>query len=548
VPLARVLGNRAVGRALADSVQRKMGFELELKVLVDIDGRPPPEKVPLGTVGPHLDVTVDQNGEVDSPTPTGAAAAVATNIPRSGGGVRTVGQYDLPAGWGRRVVYQTAAGAQTVYPNEAVLDASHPPPHPVGDQVLVRYRRASDNTLHARHPLGPGMGTDRYASIIELVTKAYDEETPAGARDLRAAMDAAVTFAGDIRDDVNARRRIALNTVNNVAVNEPTTHIGNTNQPNRQSVFASIQTTLGINIAQYAQLLTSLLTQGNQDFFLLKHSTEFAGEEGEVLQRELLAAVADADAVIAHFGTRLRRTILRDKTLDLKHMRGLLTLMSQYLRLGKLSYDPQSARWALDKNTVAIMARSDLAAVYRALPSDDRSWLGQQTAAAVSARLLAEAHRTAGTRLFTDPAEARTDAPYDPALRAITVDAFVDNVFTQGSDGVTPHFGAIRMMGPERVRQARWDGASRRKEKSGPVFEIRNMMPGLGARSRFPPAEWRPLADYLIELSAELNNRRGRVQTPLTPADLGLVGPAAPVVPRDQQSAALPGMAFGRVL
>jgi len=533
---------------LAGSVQRKMGFELELKVLVDVNGRPPPEKVPLGTVGPHVDVTVDQNAEVDSPTPTAAAAAGPTNIPLPGGGTRALGQYDLPAGWGRRVVFQTAAGAQTVYPNEAVLYAAHPAPHAPGDEVLVRYRRASDGSLHPRHPLGPGMGTDRYASIIELVTKAYDEETPAGARDLRAAVDASVAFATAIQNGVNARQRVQLSTIPNVNVVEPATHIGNTSQPNRQSVFASIQTTLGINIAQYAQLLESMLTQGNQDFFLLKHSTEFAGEEGEVLARELVAAVADADAVIAHFGTRLRRTILRDKTLDLKHLRGLLTLMSQYLRLGKLSYDPGSQRWALDKNTVGIMSRSDLAAVYRGIPADDRSWVAQQTVAGVRAQLLASAGRTGGTRLFTDPAEARTDAPYDAALRAITVDTFVDNVFTQASDGVTPRFGAIRMMGPERVREARWEGASRRSEKSGPVFELRNMMPGLGGRARFPPQQWRPLADYLIALVAELNNRRGRVQTPLTPANLGIAGPAAaaPVQPGHRQL--IPGLELGRVL
>ncbi len=88
------------------ALQRKIGFELELKTLVDINGRPPPEKSFLGRYGTQgLELQVDHNGEVEGPAPTAARDAnfqaarrlptLANPDPRW----RQFGAYDLPQGW-----------------------------------------------------------------------------------------------------------------------------------------------------------------------------------------------------------------------------------------------------------------------------------------------------------------------------------------------------------------------------------------------------------------------------------------------------------------
>ena len=107
-------------------IQPKLGFELELAVLVDDNGRPIPEKESLGTVGPHLDLTVDQNSQVEAPTPT---ASTAVN-------------YDLPVGWQRGVAYV--------------------PPPGGGVEVVAGflYRQAEGIGVHARGHAGRGLILD----------------------------------------------------------------------------------------------------------------------------------------------------------------------------------------------------------------------------------------------------------------------------------------------------------------------------------------------------------------------------------------------------
>jgi len=44
-----------------------LGFEIELLVLVDVDGRPVPEKIPLGTCGTQrVGLTIDHSSRVET--------------------------------------------------------------------------------------------------------------------------------------------------------------------------------------------------------------------------------------------------------------------------------------------------------------------------------------------------------------------------------------------------------------------------------------------------------------------------------------------------
>ena len=67
-------------------IQRMMGFELELGVFVDANGRPPPEKRFLGSYGAQqLELQVDHNREVEGLTPASAADADFTVATQAGG-------------------------------------------------------------------------------------------------------------------------------------------------------------------------------------------------------------------------------------------------------------------------------------------------------------------------------------------------------------------------------------------------------------------------------------------------------------------------------
>ena len=120
------LRDQAVGSSV---IQAKMGFELELLVLVDIDGRPVPEKYFLGTYGnEHLELQVDQNGQVEGPTPAAPDTTpfrVAANNPPP----PTLPQwqdfnrYDLPQGLGfQSRMDAPPAGPPVVDPRTAGLN------------------------------------------------------------------------------------------------------------------------------------------------------------------------------------------------------------------------------------------------------------------------------------------------------------------------------------------------------------------------------------------------------------------------------------------
>src|SRR5690606_10627743 len=84
-------------------------------------------------------------------------------------------------------VVRNFAADERVQAEQALAARSH------GDQLLPLYQ-GPKNVRTNRHPV-IGQGGEKYASIVEIVTKAYEPETPQGFVDIVTAMDDAAKFA-----------------------------------------------------------------------------------------------------------------------------------------------------------------------------------------------------------------------------------------------------------------------------------------------------------------------------------------------------------------
>ncbi|MGH9328619.1 MAG: hypothetical protein ACRD2B_18275 [Terriglobia bacterium] len=463
-------------------VQPKLGFEIEMMVLVDDNGRPIPEKSIIGRVGPHVKIAVDENAQVDTPTPSGPDQQnydlnPNPNHPRP-----------LGAGWQRRL-------------SGWFWNSDRPP----------EYRNPQTGAWQRQHPLGRYGEATRYASILELVTEPYDPETHQGRQDIVAAITAAKNFADQLEMMVvgpRARRR--LSEIPGVTQGNWRYFVGNPNQP-LQTTDASIQSTLGIDLAQLASLIETLDAQYSRNLLALKHHSDIQYAEGNAVNQAMNAAVVDARSTINEIGWNAPPKVFPNDLL------GLLVLMGQYLRMGSSFYDVDG-RAPLDKNLVAMLSRTDLSIIRRALPGDEAGWLNAN-ANAVKTRLLAKSGRTAPRALFNRPDEGR-----NPSGRGndISCGQFVDNVLTQAADGVTQHFGGFLRLPMENI-----DPGNARGNKQGPVFELRNIATPPSAMNqreagRFGRNQWRELADYFIRLLDTLNQRQeatqGAVAAPARPA------------------------------
>lgn len=154
-------------------VQAKMGFELELLALVDIDGRPPPEKRFLGSYGAErLELQVDQNGDVEGETPRAPVDADFRAAGRLPTGANPdpewadFGPYDLPAGMGYES--RTAAPGVVVDPRAAL-------PFTLLDNDVWRQRTATDR--FTRPPAVNNTGLDNAdLPAIDNAIVDYDTE------------------------------------------------------------------------------------------------------------------------------------------------------------------------------------------------------------------------------------------------------------------------------------------------------------------------------------------------------------------------------------
>jgi hypothetical protein len=383
------------------------------------------------------------------------------------------------------------------------------------------------------HPVA-GAGGERYASILEIVTRPYEPETPAGRADLVTAMTEAVNLAAAIEGATgNFAHRVRLDTIANTNILNNGTHIGSdmaTRSP--QSTDASIQSTFAIDLAHIGSLMRSLVGFGApQQRITLKHQADIGGTATNPggtnrAELEMSLAVRDATAVIndlkAQIGVGAPSFV---------NLRGLVILMCQYLRLGR--YWTGAGITALDKNLTDLLSRTNLADIYSGLvPAAEKAWLG---AAApnmlyLENRILTRASRGPASALLNQPDEGRAAA--GGGQFSITCQQFVHNVLTTADDGVTRRWGGFQTrpaedidpLGAHRGGDTRPGGAAHRM---APVFEMRNMIPKLGGAERFPRADWVPLAVFLSEAIELLNQRTEAAATQDVRAREG--HPAAPV-------------------
>ncbi len=510
--------------------QRKLGLELELPVLIDIDGRPIPEKVPIAKIGQGATITVDQNASVASPTPTAAQDA---NVDMPDKGLNSpdkhLGAYDLPDGWTRKLVkipIATRNRKSTIierYDSEQQAD--------VARQTLETDNEIRPLFIHSElgenfdHPMGDGMGTDEYASIIEIATDPFEVEKMEGEQGLIRTMQEVTAFARSIDPNTRALLRTATNVL---GVRSPDhIYIGHNDQTN-QSTSASIQSNLGIALHQIPALFESIADNDKQGIFKMKHHADSPNKLGAFAKHQLHESVVDSEEVIT--------SVTDEQELDTaignkKSLFGLITLVIQYLRMCKYAY--MQGSWGLDKNAVVALSKTDMTVLFNNLPLSQRKWVRENREQLIST-IAKQAGRSLKSPLFTDVSEKQKSRKFGGG---ISVASFLDRVFSpleeipvwtadigytgsintdEGrdrtgmkisyvekktkykSDGITDKFGEISML-PRQKKLGK-------TKNSGPVLELRNMMPTTG-EDRFSPDSWVNLTKYFIELLKILNLR-----------------------------------------
>jgi hypothetical protein len=451
----------------------------------------------------------------------------------------------VPTRWHplRRRRYQAAQGMIQTLLNEANAHltfwgsaANAKPPTGMGRQ----YRDPAVSGWTDEHPFA-GQGTERYASILEIVTPPYPIETAAGRADLVAAMTEADQLAAGIELATNNfAQRARLDTVPNTNIANPLTHVGNNNNndPTKmhpQSTDASIQSTFAIDLTQIPALMSSTVAfMAPQQQFDLKHQADqmaMAGQQQTLYRAELEMALAarNATAVI-----NAMKGQIGGLAPSFVNLRGLLTLVCQYLRMGRY-WMPGNAQ-VLDKNLTDLLSRTDLAHIYRdAVPAAEKAWLASPANLAfMRTTILAQTVRSGATPVLNNPTETIVALPAPQCQ--ITCDQLITNVFTAADDGITRHFGGfmqrpVEDIDPSNARPGDAINPSlRNPHRMAPVFELRNMTPkqlGPNVGDRFPRAAWVPLATYMATM-IQLLNQRTQAQAVQDQKVLEHVGPGGP--------------------
>jgi hypothetical protein len=587
--LARVAQSAPLSNS-RQPIQAKLGFEIEMLVLVDDNGRPVPEKEELGAYGAHCQLVVDHGPSIATNTPETPEAAefdlameggykrwwhhIATHAmfasradadaAHPGGGLeelyfnastndtqqKAVNPLDWQARW-----RHTASGA--VYMTEALALAAHPAP----EVIEKYYHQHSTGNDQDAHPFRAELGTDHYASIIEIVTSAYAPETPAGKANIIQSMVDARNLANAINAADPRANRFKLNTV--APGISDRYYIGNPAQP-RQTVDGSIQSNFGIELSEIAAFVEKTIN-GNQGGLIagrgkpnykVKHHTDVidaSHDEGDVVKAELVNAAANANTII--------NAIPNPGAVPLPHLKGLMIIVCQYLRFGKIFYSngydlsgyPQQP--GLVKNMIPLMARTDMARMFNELVPAAEQGVINVARHAVLANILLVTGRAAGKALLNDPGEQTNTnalAAWGP-IYSIGCDDFVSNVFTQANDGVTAALGNVRQMPPEKIDGSQWTrhqpGAllpdyyahpglpnqpgRPAAYREGAVFELRNMVPpasGTGGVDRFIPDNWPWLARYFCGFLELQHVGPPPVPAVMAPPPMALPPPPPPIV------------------
>jgi uncharacterized protein DUF4157 len=449
----RVASGPASATAAGDVVQAKLGFELELLVNADIGGKKIDSGTPIGTYGTHLELTADETGQADAVTPYSQD---------------WVEVYEA-VGHPGRVASSAAIGA--LFPG-------------VG-QIRHYQNRQTAELVDVRPP------DIRYGTILEIVTKAYSPERPAGAAQVLAAMREAVALATSIETATTGlTERVPLSAAG--ATTGVGAHIGNALNTG-QSTDASIQSTFALALDQIGTYLKSTLiadSEGSGDrFYGLKHHSDTESTEGDRAQTELRAAAVDAAGIVDEV---LEEAGLANDEQRAKYaqVRGFLTLVCQYLRMGRYFYDSDGT--PLDKNITPLLSRTNLAIIRK-----DVLGTAKLGTAGIGDKLLAATGRSGSSSLSNLPDQSRTDG--------LTCRTFIANVLLRDDDGITNQLGKFKKMGPEQIRGA----GDTAPTQVAPVFELRNIIDlgNIDGGRRFPKAKWLQLAEHQTYLLAAINAR-----------------------------------------
>jgi hypothetical protein len=382
------------------------------------------------------------------------------------------------------------------------------PPDTLERQYRVGPGQGMPTEWGSEHPVEQFMGGTSYHSILEVVTRAYPAESPQGAADVVAAMQDAAKLAEAIEAQTHGfRDRVLLSTTGAQVSNSGDTWIGNkVAGRDLQTTDASIQATFAVDLAQLPSLFSSAIPTRPNPLFGLKHQSDES--KGYDWERRANTEASKAPAMAAKILASL------DSQEDLPNLRGLITLICQYLLMGKFFY---AAGDALDKNLVPLLSRTDLASLYReqvpgslsALTGEKR-WVFNHWPS-LGERIIEQSGRSGGAMLFDDPRQPRAAGRRPP----LDVDCrtFVDNVFLRSDDGVTRHLdeGLFKMMAAEEVHPE--GSAQTNRPQKGPVFELRGMVPPdmlqseLQIPDRIPKDRWVAMGKYFAELLTKLHSR-----------------------------------------
>jgi hypothetical protein len=403
--------------------------------------------------------------------------------------------------------------------------------HPAPSADMAREYMSAAGIWGRNHPRfqpQEGMGTDNYASILELVTPGgagYEPETAPGRANIIAAVQEAATFAAALEAAPATNhfdRRVRLSTVAGVNnVTNPNIHVGNPRQPN-QTTNASIQATMAIDLAQIASFIKSTVAaaMNPQQLFALKHHSDLVGAMGLPQPRRAETEMARAPLVAQRI-IRNHLAVVPGWGGNVTHLRGLLTLVCQYLMMGKHFFHPDAQ--PLDKNIVPLLSRNDLGAVlfHELVPPAEQALVATATLRMpVIAAILTEcgsggAPLTGGGAVFNDAND--TTAPTGAAPYDLSRDQFITNVLSGQPDGITGNLGGFRQfpdgegIDPRGARGGdyRRGGVAHRE---GAIFELRNMVPSDALTNdlnlttdRFPRTQWVIVATHICNLLAALN-------------------------------------------
>jgi hypothetical protein len=368
------------------------------------------------------------------------------------------------------------------------------------------------------HPVESGMGADTYASILEIVTPGgagYEPETLAGRANIIGAMTDAVNLAIAIEAATgNFANRVLLNTVAGVHhVTNPATYVGNPLQPN-QTTGASIQATMAVDLAQIASFIKSTVAaaMNPQQLYALKHHSDPQGAMGLPVPRRSETEMARAPLAAKNI-IRNHLAHLPGWNANVTHLRGLITLICQYLMMGR--HFEHGGAGGLDKNIVPLLSRNNLGSVLfnELVPPAEQALITPANLPAVVAAILAETGRNGAMAVFNRAADDYL--PAAPAPFDVSCTQFITNVLTGHDDGITGNLGGFRQfphtegVDPLGARPGDYRrGAAAQRE--GAIFEMRNIVPSDAlnlATDRFPHNQWIILATYLCNLLDALNNR-----------------------------------------